>query len=62
MSAGLFTLISNNLLRRRVGSHFTRRFVRYPFAGLCGGILTYAMNLALLQPVLYNDFEEMGLA
>jgi len=62
ISGLLFSLVSNRCLNNYGGSFFRKRYTRMPTAFVFGGLLTYALNLALLKKLLLKDFKEEGLA
>jgi hypothetical protein len=61
----LFSMMSNRLIMTKSSptSLLRRRtFARLPLAMIFGGVLTYAMNLAVLRPLYLNEINEYKLS
>lgn len=61
----LFSMMSNRIIMTRSGANSIlkrRALARLPLAMALGGVLTYAMNLAVLRPLYLNELNEYKLA
>ena len=51
ISMTLFTMVSNRMLLDRGPVTFQRRYTRWPAALLVGGVISYALNLAVFRKI-----------